>query len=73
MAKIGDVLNGQIAYLRTELLTTYKDSVDFEQDWKMLTVLIGMSFLVVCCCVAELEFDMFLYCTRREQPVRLLV
>ena len=31
----------QIDYLVEELTTTFSDDVDMENDWKMLTILIG--------------------------------
>jgi len=47
MAKIKDVINGQVAYLRDQLLSTFKDEVDFENDWKLMTILIGIFVVLV--------------------------
>ncbi len=39
----------QIQYLVTTLQTEYSQTVDFENDWKLLTLLIGANDLCVCC------------------------
>jgi hypothetical protein len=47
-AKIGDV-PAQVTYLHDQLRTTYNKTVDFENDWKMLTVFIGANNLCGAC------------------------
>lgn len=47
-AKVQDI-SGQIDYLVTQLTTTYNSSVDFENDWKVATILIGANNLCVAC------------------------
>ena len=39
----------QINYLVTQLQTTYKDSVNFNDDWKLLTLFIGANNLCPSC------------------------
>jgi len=48
MAKVED-LPDQVNYLVTQLRTTYKDQVDFNKDWKLLTIFIGANNLCGSC------------------------
>jgi len=48
MAKVEDVPS-QVDYLVTTLHTQYANTVNFANDWKLLTVLIGANDLCLCC------------------------
>lgn len=48
MAKVADVIP-QVQYLVNTLQTEYATTVDFENDWKLLTLLIGANNLCPCC------------------------
>eukprot|EP01125_Pyxidicula_operculata_P006150 TRINITY_DN2141_c0_g1_i1.p1 TRINITY_DN2141_c0_g1~~TRINITY_DN2141_c0_g1_i1.p1 ORF type:complete len:347 (+),score=64.10 TRINITY_DN2141_c0_g1_i1:554-1594(+) len=39
----------QVAYLKNQLLTTYNQTVDFNNDWKLLTLFIGANNLCAAC------------------------
>eukprot|EP01114_Cavostelium_apophysatum_P007810 TRINITY_DN19995_c0_g1_i1.p1 TRINITY_DN19995_c0_g1~~TRINITY_DN19995_c0_g1_i1.p1 ORF type:complete len:383 (-),score=50.59 TRINITY_DN19995_c0_g1_i1:81-1229(-) len=47
-AKIHD-LPPQIDYITNQLLTTYNESVDMENDWKMMTIFVGANNLCRTC------------------------
>jgi len=47
-AKVED-LPGQVDYLVNQLQTTYANSVNYNHDWKMLTILIGANNLCIAC------------------------
>lgn len=47
MAKLDRIASDQIDYLVSELHNT--SGIDFNNDWKMLTILIGANDLCVCC------------------------
>jgi len=47
-AKVEDV-PAQVDYLQQQLLTTYNTTVDYEKDWKMLTIMIGANNLCEAC------------------------
>lgn len=47
-AKIQDIPQ-EIDFLVEQLQTTYKDTIDFENSWKMATILIGANNLCVAC------------------------
>jgi hypothetical protein len=44
-----DAVPAQVNYLVDQLKTTYKSSVDFKNDWKLLTILIGANNLCPAC------------------------
>jgi len=44
-----DALPAQITYLTEQLKTTYSSTVDFKNDWKLLTILIGANNLCPAC------------------------
>lgn len=68
MARIAG-LPAQIQYLVNTMQTQYKDTIDFQNDWKLLTILIGANDLCVSCTGsnsstpasfgANLRFDLF--------------
>ena len=47
-AKVQDIPQ-EIDYLVSQLQTTYADTIDFENSWKMATILIGANNLCVAC------------------------
>uniref|UniRef100_A0A6B2LBJ1 SGNH hydrolase-type esterase domain-containing protein n=1 Tax=Arcella intermedia TaxID=1963864 RepID=A0A6B2LBJ1_9EUKA len=47
-AKIADVPK-QVTYLVNTLKTQYNTTVDFDEDWKLLTLFIGANNLCICC------------------------
>jgi len=44
-----DAVPAQLTYLANELKTTYRDTVNFDKDWKMLTILIGANNICPAC------------------------
>eukprot|EP01130_Rhizamoeba_saxonica_P001731 TRINITY_DN1158_c0_g1_i2.p1 TRINITY_DN1158_c0_g1~~TRINITY_DN1158_c0_g1_i2.p1 ORF type:complete len:196 (+),score=21.64 TRINITY_DN1158_c0_g1_i2:244-831(+) len=48
MAKVQDT-HAQVDYLVNEMKTTYKDEINFENDWKLLTFFIGANNICVSC------------------------
>jgi len=48
MAKVDDV-PAQIDYLTDQLKTTYKNKIDFQKDWKLLTIFIGANDICPSC------------------------
>jgi len=47
-AVVSDI-KGQVDYLKNQLLTTYKNTINFNEDWKLLTIFIGANNLCVAC------------------------
>eukprot|EP01102_Stenamoeba_stenopodia_P015067 TRINITY_DN5093_c0_g1_i1.p1 TRINITY_DN5093_c0_g1~~TRINITY_DN5093_c0_g1_i1.p1 ORF type:complete len:381 (-),score=87.81 TRINITY_DN5093_c0_g1_i1:96-1238(-) len=48
MARI-DQVPSQVDYITQQLLTTYNDTVDMENDWKMMTIFIGANNICPAC------------------------
>eukprot|EP01095_Lingulamoeba_sp_RSL-Kostka_P003427 TRINITY_DN14402_c0_g1_i1.p1 TRINITY_DN14402_c0_g1~~TRINITY_DN14402_c0_g1_i1.p1 ORF type:complete len:375 (-),score=121.76 TRINITY_DN14402_c0_g1_i1:202-1326(-) len=47
-AKVQD-LPGQVSYIQKELTTTFSDQIDYEKDWKVITILIGANNMCIAC------------------------